>query len=161
MTISTLHKYSLMIVQTEAAIYFIYYNTLEKRLFSRPCRQLVGLTPNLFLFVIFALHDIPICYQDITLVTNVFPFCHQGLSLYSPRVSLWSPRVSLWSPRFFPLVAKVFPLVTKDQGFTPSFHLHSFEVKCDEEQRTNEELTDRTESRTMSVISLDDSHKNF
>ena len=139
MTISTLHKYSLMIVQTEAAIYFIYYNTLEKRLFSRPCRQLVGLTPNLFLFVIFALHDIPICYQDITLVTNIFPFFHQGLSL-------WSPRVSLWSPRSFPLVAKVFPLVTKDQGFTPSFHLHSFEVKCDEEQRTNEELTDRTES---------------
>ena len=132
MTISTLHKYSLMIVQTEAAIYFIYYNTLEKRLFSRPCRQLVGLPPNLFLFVIFALHDIPICYQDITLVTNIFPFFHQGLSL--------------WSPRSFPLVAKVFPLVTKDQGFTPSFHLHSFEVECDEEQRTNEELTDRTES---------------
>ena len=39
----------------------------------------------------------------------------------------------------------------------PHLHLHSFEVKCDE-QRTNErtnELTNRTESQTMSVISND------
>ena len=62
------------------------------------------------------------------LVTNVYPFGHQGLSLLSLRV--------------FPLVIKV-----------PHLHLHSFEVKCDE--RTNE-LTYRTESRTMSVISIDE-----
>ena len=47
------------------------------------------------------------------LVTNVYPFSHQG--------------ISLWSLRIFPLVIKV-----------PLLHLHSFEVKCDE-QRTNEQ----------------------
>ena len=83
-------------------------------------------------------------------------------SLRSLLSFFYSPRSSLWSPLSFPLVTNIYPL--SHQGpfplviKVPLLHLHSFEVKCDKrtknKRRTNE-LTDRTESRTMAVISID------
>ena len=97
---------------------------LLKILFSRPCWQLVGLMPNQFLLVIFALHDIPIGYQDNTLVTNVFPSCHQGHQ----------------------------SLPFSNQG--PRFHF-SIYILLKWSVTNERKTTDRTESRTISVISID------
>ena len=94
----------------------------------------------------------PVCFTLHLGLIEVFPF----LSFF------YSPRSSLWSPLSFPLVTNIYPL--SHQGpfplviKVPLLHLHSFEVKCDKrtknKRRTNE-LTDRTESRTMAVISID------
>ena len=106
-------------------------------LFSRPCGQLSGLCPTCLFHSLrhgcLGLNEVfPFLsfFYSPRSITIVLPFGHQGLSLLSIRV--------------FPLVIKV-----------PHLHLHSFEVKCDE-RRTKNERTDRTESRTMSVISIDE-----
>ena len=72
-------------------------------LFSRPCGQLVGLTP-------------------------IFGSWFGLAALDSLSSFLWSSRYSFLSPRGYPLVTKVFPLVTKDQGSTPPFTLFWSEV---------------------------------
>ena len=119
----------------------IIYTTRKKAaakppLFSRPFGQLVGLCPTCLFYsprhgrlgLIEVFPFLSFFYSPRS-ITIVLPFGHQGLSL--------------WSLRVFPLVIKV-----------PHLHLHSFEVKCDK-RRTKNERTDRTESRTMSVISID------
>ena len=121
-------------------------------LFSRPCGQLVGITPNLSHFwQLVCLCPTCLLYSlrhgRLRLI-ELFP--HNGLPFYHQGQSLWSPGSFPLVTKVFLLVTKVFPLVTK----VPLLHLHSFEVKC-EERRTNEELTDQTESRTMAVISID------
>ena len=66
-------------------------------------------------------------------------FDHQGHSFHQGPFG--NQGHSIWSSR------------TK----VPLLHLHSFEVKCDEE----EGLTDRTESRTISFISIDKCQHHF
>ena len=94
-----------------------------------PIRRLVLIEVFPFLSFFYSLRSSLWSPLSFPLVINVYPFSHQGIFLRSLRI--------------FPLVIKV-----------PLLHLHFFEVMCVKE-RTKNELTDRTESRTMSVISID------
>ena len=105
-------------------------------LFSRPCGQLVGLCPTCLFYslrhgrlgLIEVFPFLSFFYSPRS-ITIVLPFGHQGLSL--------------WSLRVFPLVIKV-----------PHLHLHSFEVKCDEERTKNELKTNLRTGRNHEPCQL-------